>query len=61
MERNKHQYNKPLSKTQSKKKKRKKFPNVLFKQEMIKVFENMEDPKNMIGAFLTFFCALRNG
>ncbi len=52
-------YNPTLSKTQEKKRKRKRFPNVFFKKEINAVFSAMEDPKTMVGAFLTFFCALR--
>lgn len=48
-----------LTKTQSQKKKRRKYPNVFFKKEIMKVFSHIEDPKTMIGAFMSFFCALR--
>ncbi len=41
------------------KKKRRKFPNVFFKKEIIKVFDNIDNPKTMVASFLTFFCALR--
>jgi integrase len=50
-----------LSKTQIKKRKRKKFPNVFFKKELVSVFEHIEDPQTIVACFLTFFCALRNG
>jgi integrase/recombinase XerD len=49
-----------LSDTQEKKKRRKKFPNVFFKKELVAVFSQIDEPKIMAGAFLTFFCALRN-
>ena len=41
------------------KKKRRKYPNVFFKKEIIKVFDNIDNPKTMVASFLTFFCALR--
>lgn len=44
-----------LSKTQMTKRRRRKYPNVFFKKELVKVFDNYEDPKNMIGGFLAFF------
>jgi len=49
-----------LSKTQEKKRRRRKYPNVFFKQEMMKTFDKIDNPRTMIAAFLTFFCALRN-
>jgi integrase len=48
-----------LTKTQETKRKRKKFPNVFFKKELIAVFSRIEEPKIIMGAFLAFFCALR--
>jgi integrase len=48
-----------LTKTQETKRRRRKFPNVFFKKELVTVFSNIEDPKTMLGAFLSFFCALR--
>ncbi len=48
-----------LSETQEKKRKRKRFPNVFFKKEIVAVFDNMDDLKTMMASFLTFFCALR--
>lgn len=48
-----------LSKTQEKKRKRKRFPNVFFKKEITALFDNMEDIKTMMASFLAFFCALR--
>lgn len=59
MERTKQYYANELSKTQQKKRKRKKYPNVFFKKELVGVFENIEDPRIMVASFLTFFCALR--
>jgi len=49
----------PMSKTQEKKRRRRKYPNVFFKTELTKLFESIDNPKTMIGAFLSFFCALR--
>jgi integrase len=49
-----------LSKTQQKKRRRRKYPNVFFKKELVQVFESIDNPRTMIAAFLTFFCALRN-
>ncbi|MBI5066135.1 tyrosine-type recombinase/integrase [Candidatus Woesearchaeota archaeon] len=49
-----------LSKTQEKKRKRKRFPNVFFKNEITELFDNIEDLKTMMASFLAFFCALRN-
>lgn len=48
-----------LTKTQETKKRRRKYPNVFFKEELLKVFGAMEDPKTMVASFVTFFCALR--
>lgn len=53
-------YGKTVSKSQETKRKRRKFPNVFFKKELTAIFENIEDPQTMMGAFLSFFCALRN-
>lgn len=51
---------KNITKTQENKRKRRKHPNVFFKDEMVKIFENMEDDvKIMVASFITFFCALR--
>lgn len=49
----------PLSKNQERKRRRRKYPNVFFKQEMIRLFDTLDNPKTMVAAFLTFFCALR--
>lgn len=49
-----------LSKTQEKKRRRRKYPNVFFKKELVKVFDKIDNPRTMIAAFITFFCALRN-
>ncbi len=48
-----------LTKTQETKRRRRKYPNVFFKKEIVLVFDSIEDPKTMMGAFLSFFCALR--
>ncbi len=61
MERTKQHYAKSISKTQATKRKRRKYPNVFFKKELMAVFDNIEDPKTMIACFITFFCALRRG
>jgi len=61
MEREQYYNLEHLSKTQIKKRKRKKYPNVFFKKELTAVFEAMEDPQIMVACCLTFFCALRNG
>jgi len=50
---------KNVSKTQEKKRRRRKHPNVFYKDEMVKIFENMDDVKIMVSSFITFFCALR--
>ena len=60
MERQKQHYEQHLTKTQETKRRRRKFPNVFFKKELVAVFKEIDDPKTMIGAFLAFFCALRN-
>ena len=49
----------PMSKTQEKKRRRRKYPNVFFKKELTNLFDTIENPKTMVGAFLSFFCALR--
>lgn len=59
MERQELQHQQLISKTQETKRKRRKFPNVFFKKEMSAVFSTIEEPKIMVGAFLSFFCALR--
>ncbi|MBN2421044.1 tyrosine-type recombinase/integrase, partial [Candidatus Woesearchaeota archaeon] len=59
MEEHESYYKRNLSKTQEKKRKRKKFPNVFFKKELIAVFSKIDEPKIIVGAFLAFFCALR--
>jgi integrase/recombinase XerD len=46
---------------ESMKTKGRKLPNVFYKEELVKVFDNIDDPKIIMGTFLTFFCALRNG
>jgi len=48
-----------LSKTKEMKKRRRKYPNVFFKKEIVTLFDNMDDVKIMVASFLTFFCALR--
>lgn len=50
---------KSLSKTQQTKRRRRKYPNVFFKKELTAIFDNIDIPKVMVGAYLTFFCALR--
>jgi len=50
---------KNLSKNKETKKRRRKYPNVFFKNEMVALFDNIDDIKIMVGSFLTFFCALR--
>ncbi len=52
--------NPKLSRTQQKKRRRRKYPNVFFKKELTAVFDAINNPKTMIASFLTFFCALRN-
>ncbi|MBI4448793.1 tyrosine-type recombinase/integrase [Candidatus Woesearchaeota archaeon] len=49
----------PLSKNQERKRRRRKYPNVFFRQELTKLFDMLDNPKTMVAAFLTFFCALR--
>jgi len=49
-----------LSKTQQKKRRRRKYPNVFFKKELVALFNHIDTPRTMIASFLTFFCALRN-
>lgn len=49
-----------LSKTQEKKRRRRKYPNVFFAKEMVSLFDAIDNPRTMIASFLTFFCALRN-
>jgi len=49
----------PLSKNQEKKRRRRKYPNVFFSKEITKLFQEIDNPKTMVAAFLTFFCALR--
>ncbi len=48
-----------ISKTQEKKRRRRKYPNVFFKKELIALFDAINNPKTMIASFLSFFCALR--
>lgn len=50
---------KSLSKTQETKRKRRKYPNVFFKKELVAVFDEIHSPKTMMAAFMAFFCALR--
>jgi integrase len=45
----------------NKKKKGRNLPNVFYKKELVAVFNEIDDPKIIVAAFLTFFCALRNG
>jgi len=59
MERSRRYQKSKLSKTQNTKRKRRKYPNVFFKKELVKVFDGIQTPKTMMGAFLAFFCALR--
>jgi len=49
-----------LSKTQQKKRRRRKYPNVFFKKELVPLFDAIDNTRTMIASFLTFFCALRN-
>ena len=49
-----------LSKAQETKRKRRRYPNVFFKKELVAVFDSFDEPKTMMASFLTFFCALRN-
>ncbi|MBS3148164.1 site-specific integrase [Candidatus Woesearchaeota archaeon] len=51
--------NQNLSKTQDKKRRRKKYPNVFFKKEITQLFKAIENVRTMVATFLTFFCALR--
>lgn len=51
--------NSKLSKTQEKKRRRRKYPNVFFKKEITQVFDEINNPRTMVASFLTFFCALR--
>jgi len=48
-----------LSKTQQKKRRRRKYPNVFFKKELVSLFSAIDNPRTMAASFLTFFCALR--
>ena len=48
-----------LSKTQETKRRRRTYPNVFFKKELVKLFDVIDNPRTMIASFLTFFCALR--
>jgi integrase len=48
-----------LSRTQERKRRRRKFPNVFFKKELTGVFEAIDNPRTLMGAFLSFMCALR--
>ncbi len=48
-----------LSKTQETKRRRRKYPNVFFKKEIVALFDAVDNPRTMMGAFLSFFCALR--
>jgi integrase/recombinase XerD len=59
MERTRRYKKHNLSKTQDMKRKRRKYPNVFFKNELVAVFDAINIPKVMMGAFLAFFCALR--
>jgi len=52
-------YAKAMTKTQETKRRRRKYPNVFFKKELEKLFDNIDSPRTMIASFLTFFCALR--
>ena len=51
--------NKEISKTQEKKRRRRKYPNVFFKKEIVSLFDNIDNPKTMIASFLALICALR--
>ena len=44
--------NKGMSKTQEKKRRRRKYPNVFFKKEITDVFDNIDNPKTMMGALM---------
>jgi len=48
-----------LSKTQETKRRRRKYPNVFFKKEITAVFDNLDNPRTIMGCFIAFFCALR--
>lgn len=48
-----------LSKTQEKKRRRRKYPNVFFKKELTTLFDTLDNSRTMIASFLAFFCALR--
>jgi integrase len=47
------------SKTQERKRRRRKYPNVFFKKELTAVFDAIDNPRTMLAAFLSFVCALR--
>jgi integrase len=51
--------NQEMSKREGRRRKRRKYPNVFFKKNLIEVFENIDNVKTMTAAFLSFFCALR--
>ncbi|MBI5065107.1 tyrosine-type recombinase/integrase, partial [Candidatus Woesearchaeota archaeon] len=59
MERFKQNSNLNVSKNELKKRKRRKYPNVFYKKEIVAVFNELEDAKTSVASFLTFFCALR--
>ncbi|MEK6849069.1 MAG: tyrosine-type recombinase/integrase, partial [Nanoarchaeota archaeon] len=48
-----------LSKTQQTKRRRRKYPNVFFKKEIVTLFDAIDNVRTIMGAFLAFFCALR--
>jgi integrase len=41
------------------KRRRRAFPNVFFKKELVTLFDAIENPKTMMASFMAFFCALR--
>ncbi|HZX44085.1 MAG TPA: tyrosine-type recombinase/integrase [Candidatus Nanoarchaeia archaeon] len=41
------------------KRKRVKYPNVLNKEQLVKLFDTIDNPKVMVGSFIGFFCGLR--
>ncbi len=59
MARSRRTKKKVLSKTQETKRRRRKYPNVFFKKEIVTLFDTIENPKTMMASFMAFFCALR--
>lgn len=48
-----------MSENERRKRKRRKYPNVFYKKELVTIFNAIEDAKTAVACFLTFFCALR--